>query len=39
MQVLKKGFIVILSIPVSIIGLFIIFEMFGMFVNHVATGV
>lgn len=39
MQVLKKVFIVILSIPVIIIGLFIIFEIFGMIVNHAAAGI
>lgn len=39
MKVVKKVFTVILCIPVFIIVLFIVFEIFGMIVNHAATGI
>ena len=37
MKYIKRIFIAILSLPFVVIGLFIIFELFGMCVNHAAT--
>lgn len=39
MKIVKRILFIIMSIPVLIVVLFIVFEIFGMIVNHASTGI